>query len=82
MTGFGIKDVTKRYVSQWNGETLKLRPSNDDDKESFWSTCLWLLSNSNQWRTKADEKEDMMLLQTQVNEKFPSSLAGFKNHGL
>ncbi|KAI9351099.1 hypothetical protein DFJ73DRAFT_831572 [Zopfochytrium polystomum] len=75
---FWVKDVTRRYSSQWNGRTLRLRLMGED--EVFWNTCLWLLSKSD--RTAVDEKEDVMLETAQVSEKMPSNLAGFKNHPL
>ncbi|KAJ3330265.1 hypothetical protein HDU76_006053 [Blyttiomyces sp. JEL0837] len=78
-SGFGVKDVTKRYTSQWSGRTIKLRLESCEE-EQWWETCLWLVSKSN--RTEKDSREDDALETSQTMESMPTNLAGFKNHAL
>ncbi|KAJ3409097.1 hypothetical protein HDV05_004586 [Chytridiales sp. JEL 0842] len=75
----GVKDVTRRYSSQWSGRTVKLRLSGEDNEE-WLRVCLWLLSFSG--RTNRDKMEESMLISQQLSETMPTKLDGFKQHAL
>lgn len=77
---FGVKDVTRRYTSQWGARTVRLRLPPGAEGEDWWQQTLWFYSKSN--KGEVDEKEDEQLRKSEVKEKMPTSLAGFKDHPL
>ncbi|TPX63489.1 hypothetical protein SpCBS45565_g06575 [Spizellomyces sp. 'palustris'] len=78
--GFGVKDLTRRYTSQWGARTVRLRLPPGQEGEGWWEQCLWLYSKSD--RNEVDKNEDEQLKKLEVDEKMPTSLAGFKDHAL
>ncbi|KAI9106074.1 hypothetical protein DFS34DRAFT_45149 [Phlyctochytrium arcticum] len=78
--GFGIKDVTKRYTSQWGAKTVKLRIAPGSVDDTWWEQSLWLYSKSTE--DEIDKREAEQLKKVMINEKMPTSLAGFKDHHL
>ncbi|KAJ3300048.1 hypothetical protein HK104_005044 [Borealophlyctis nickersoniae] len=76
--GFGVKDVTRRYTSQWGARTIRLRLPQGDEGEGWWQQALWLYSKSD--RTAKDTTEDAKLEEAVVREPMPKSLAAYNNH--
>ncbi|KAJ3036148.1 hypothetical protein HK097_003902 [Rhizophlyctis rosea] len=76
--GFGIKDVTRRYTSQWGAKTSKLRLPPGEGEE-WWERTLWLFSGNKDERGR---KEEEGMKEGVVKEAMPTSLAGFKDHPL
>ncbi|KAJ3163748.1 hypothetical protein HDU88_006240 [Geranomyces variabilis] len=77
---FGIKDVTRKYTTQWGARTSRLRLPEGIGGEEWWKRSLWFYSKST--REHHDAVEDKQLRSAVVNEAMPKSLAGFKNHPL
>ena len=75
---FGIRDVTKKYTTQWGARTSALRLRGKG--ESWWYETL--LNHSRSWRDKTEELEDQNLKASEVNEQMPANIQGFKNHPL
>ncbi|KAJ3036180.1 hypothetical protein HDV00_003036 [Rhizophlyctis rosea] len=80
--GFGIKDVTRRYASQYGAKTIKLRLPPGDEGEGWWDRTLWLHSKAKAEEGVKDRREEEDLKGKLVMEAMPSSLAGFKGHAL
>ncbi|KAJ3145272.1 hypothetical protein HDU86_001108 [Geranomyces michiganensis] len=77
---FGIKDVTRKYTTQWGARTARLRLPAGIGGEDWWQRSLWFYSKST--REQHDAVEDKQLRSAVFNEAMPKSLAGFKNHPL
>ncbi|RKO93314.1 Rad4 beta-hairpin domain 3-domain-containing protein, partial [Blyttiomyces helicus] len=75
-----VKDVTRRYSSQWGAKTSKLRLPDGEDGEDWWKRTLWLFSKSD--TDPAEAQEDARLKAAEVKETMPTNLAGFNNHPL
>ncbi|KAJ3332530.1 hypothetical protein HDU91_003082, partial [Kappamyces sp. JEL0680] len=69
-----IKDVTLHYTDEWT-KTEKRRCN------QWWKQTLWLYSSSFP-PTREQAREDALLAEKQVNDKMPSTIAGFLNHPL
>ncbi|XP_038213658.1 DNA repair protein complementing XP-C cells homolog [Zerene cesonia] len=69
-----LKDLTRRYVPQWNTVTRKQRV----DAE-WWNTAIkpWLGP-----KTARDKEEDERLDRMQLEAPLPKSIAEYKNHPL
>ena len=80
-TGGTIKDVSKRYLNDWEAVQKKLRiPPRPERMNDWWDLTLWLFSKSQ--TTAKDNREDYRLLQMDTSTKMPTSLHGFLNHPL
>ncbi|XP_023241598.1 DNA repair protein complementing XP-C cells homolog isoform X1 [Centruroides sculpturatus] len=69
-----VKDVTKRYASNWMTNVRKLRIDSD-----WWNKTLlpFMLRNSEQ-----DENENKQLDQVMLDQPFPKTIDKFKDHPL
>ncbi|XP_067137695.1 DNA repair protein complementing XP-C cells homolog [Centruroides vittatus] len=69
-----VKDVTKRYASNWMTNVRKLRIDSD-----WWNKTLlpFMLRNSEQ-----DENENKQLDQMMIDQPFPKTIDKFKDHPL
>ncbi|CAK1551804.1 unnamed protein product [Leptosia nina] len=69
-----LKDLTRRYVPQWNTVTRKQRVDN-----LWWTTAIkpWLGP-----KTARDREEDERLDQMQLEAPLPKAISEYKNHPL
>ncbi|KAI8440233.1 hypothetical protein MSG28_001612 [Choristoneura fumiferana] len=69
-----LKDLTRRYVPQWNTVTRKQRA-----EPSWWDQALALWRGP---RTARDKEEDEQLDRMQLDAPLPKSITEYKNHPL
>jgi hypothetical protein len=72
-TSFGFKDITRKYCECWS-LTRKLR------LKKWWDLVLWYYSKSEDQKSFNDKKEDLELINNEINEKMPTNIQGFLNH--
>jgi xeroderma pigmentosum group C-complementing protein len=69
-----VKDVTKKYVSNWMSQTLKLRTDED-----WWSSTMILFAPP---ESNRDATEDRLIESRLAKQPLPTSISEFKNHPL
>jgi xeroderma pigmentosum group C-complementing protein len=74
-----LKDVTKRYSTEWNILSRKLRIENFDS-DKFWLEKV--LMNYRPLDNELDIKENKQLTQLLYQKPFPKSVSEFKDHPL
>ncbi|CAB4484654.1 Rad4-domain-containing protein [Rhizophagus irregularis] len=75
-----IKDVTRRYASQWGARTRKLRVPVTKDGYDWWHETLSYFARP--YERKQDNEEDAHLHKLEVSERMPTSISAFHNHPL
>ncbi|GBB95783.1 hypothetical protein RclHR1_02610020 [Rhizophagus clarus] len=75
-----IKDVTRRYTSQWGARTRKLRVPATKDGYDWWHETLSYFARP--YERKQDNEEDEHLHKLEVSERMPTSIGAFHNHPL
>ncbi|RIA98576.1 hypothetical protein C1645_749735 [Glomus cerebriforme] len=75
-----IKDVTRRYVSQWGARTRKLRVPATKDGYNWWHETLAYFARP--YERKQDNEEDAHLHKLEISERMPTSIGAFHNHPL
>ncbi|KAI8057671.1 Rad4 beta-hairpin domain 3-domain-containing protein [Syncephalis plumigaleata] len=78
-----IKDVSKRYASQWAAKTLRRRPpasSTSQFGHDWWTNTLSVYRERHP--TDVDAREDAELLKRERSERMPTTVGEFNNHPL
>ncbi|KAJ3129964.1 hypothetical protein HK098_007230 [Nowakowskiella sp. JEL0407] len=86
---FSVKDVTRRYTAKFGAQTLKLRlsshhhsSSSESSGSSWWDKFIWLFTPATDEISTTSLKESAELDNSQLREKMPTTLVGFKGHPL
>ncbi|RIB13047.1 hypothetical protein C2G38_2199004 [Gigaspora rosea] len=74
-----IKDVTRRYATQWGARTRKLRIP-DKDGQNWWDETLAYFARP--YEREQDKIEDSNLHSMEVSERIPTTISHFNNHPL
>ncbi|CAG8460375.1 11689_t:CDS:10 [Acaulospora colombiana] len=75
-----IKDVTRRYTTQWGARTRKLRIPSTKDGYDWWDETLAYFARP--YEREQDLCEDASLLSMEVSERMPTTISAFHNHPL
>ncbi|CAG8537347.1 5718_t:CDS:10 [Diversispora eburnea] len=75
-----IKDVTRRYTSQWGARTRKLRIPNNKDGSNWWDEVLAYYARP--YEREQDKFEDASLVSMEISERIPTTINAFHNHPL
>ncbi|RKP08465.1 hypothetical protein THASP1DRAFT_29729 [Thamnocephalis sphaerospora] len=78
--GRRIKDVSRRYASQWAAKTLRLRPPMGKAGRDWWLDTLAIYAERDP--SEVDVREDAELLSHELSEKMPTTVSEFNNHPL
>ncbi|GAA5894635.1 hypothetical protein JCM8208_006031 [Rhodotorula glutinis] len=79
-----VHDVTPRYARAFTNTTLKLRVPTSTKQRKDNDGRDWFAGVVQPWRRKfvlnRDREEEQELWNRSINEPFPTSIGGFKNH--
>ncbi|GAA5927119.1 hypothetical protein JCM3775_002451 [Rhodotorula graminis] len=79
-----VHDVTPRYARAFTNTTLKLRVPTSTKQRKDNDGRDWFAGVVQPWRRKfvlnRDREEEQELWSRSINEPFPTSIGGFKNH--
>ncbi|GAA6052837.1 hypothetical protein JCM3770_006274 [Rhodotorula araucariae] len=79
-----VHDVTPRYARAFTNVTLKLRVPTSSKQRKENDGRDWFAGVIQPWRRKfvlnRDREEEQALWNRAINEPFPTSIGGFKNH--
>ncbi|KAI9598569.1 Rad4 beta-hairpin domain 3-domain-containing protein [Syncephalis fuscata] len=80
--GNRIKDVSRRYASQWAAKTLKRRPHSAglQSGRDWWAATLTPYQDRRP--TDVDARENAELLVKEKSERMPTTVGEFNNHPL
>lgn len=74
-----VKDVTKRYASEWSTKTRLARVSHLEEKKLWWERTLLYLQP---YDAQRDIDEEKQLKEALLKQPLPSSVSEFKDHPL
>ncbi|CAG8449162.1 11518_t:CDS:10, partial [Dentiscutata heterogama] len=74
-----LKDVTRRYATQWGARTRKLRIP-DKDGQNWWDETLVYFARP--CEREQDKIEDSSLHNMEISERIPTTISHFVNHPL
>ncbi|CAG8565605.1 3313_t:CDS:10 [Cetraspora pellucida] len=74
-----MKDVTRRYSTQWGARTRKLRIP-EKDGQSWWDETLTYFARP--YERERDKIEDSNLHSMEISERIPTTIGHFINHPL